>query len=47
MAILEYLDEQLDPPLPVDARDRAHVRGIAQIVVSDIHPLTSTGGIAT
>jgi maleylacetoacetate isomerase len=41
MAILEYLDEtHREPPLlPKDARGRARVRGLAQIVVSDGHPL--------
>jgi len=41
MAILEYLEEtQPKPPLlPKDARGRARVRGLAQIVVSDGHPL--------
>ena len=41
MAILEYLDEaHPEPPLlPQDARGRARVRGLAQIVVSDGHPL--------
>lgn len=41
MAILEYLDETHPQPplLPRDARGRARVRGLAQIVVSDGHPL--------
>jgi maleylacetoacetate isomerase len=41
MAILEYLDETHPQPplLPQDARGRARVRGLAQIVVSDGHPL--------
>jgi len=41
MAILEYLEEtHPDPPLlPKDPRGRARVRGLAQIVVSDGHPL--------
>ena len=41
MAILEYLDETHPAPplLPADARGRARVRGLAQIVVSDSHPL--------
>jgi maleylacetoacetate isomerase len=41
MAILEYLEEtQPQPPLmPVDARGRARVRGLAHICVSDGHPL--------
>ncbi len=41
MAIMEYLDETHPQPplLPRDARGRARVRGLAQIVVSDGHPL--------
>lgn len=41
MAILEYLEEIQPQPalLPADARGRARVRGLAQIVVSDGHPL--------
>jgi maleylacetoacetate isomerase len=41
LAILEYLDERFpDPPLlPADARGRARVRGLAQIVACDSHPL--------
>mgnify|MGYP001213325881 CR=1 FL=1 len=41
MAILEYLDETHPQPplLPKDARGRARVRGLAQIVVSDGHPI--------
>ena len=41
MAILEYLEETYpEPPLlPRDPRGRARVRGLAQIVVSDGHPL--------
>jgi maleylacetoacetate isomerase len=41
MAILEYLEEAYpNPPLlPKDPRGRARVRGLAQIVVSDGHPL--------
>jgi maleylacetoacetate isomerase len=41
MAILEYLEEtHPNPPLlPKDPRGRARVRGLAQIVVSDGHPL--------
>jgi len=41
LAIIEYLDEiHPDPPLlPADARGRARVRGLAQIVACDSHPL--------
>ena len=41
MAILEYLEETHSKPalLPKDPRGRARVRGLAQIVVSDGHPL--------
>jgi maleylacetoacetate isomerase len=41
LAIIEYLDEtRPDPPLlPRDARGRARVRGLAQIVACDSHPL--------
>jgi maleylacetoacetate isomerase len=41
LAIIEYLDETHPKPplLPADARARAWVRGIAQIVASDSHPL--------
>jgi maleylacetoacetate isomerase len=41
MAILEYLEETCPKPalLPKDARGRARVRGLSQIVVSDGHPL--------
>jgi maleylacetoacetate isomerase len=41
LAILEYLDERFpDPPLlPADARGRARVRGLAQIIACDTHPL--------
>jgi maleylacetoacetate isomerase len=40
LAIIEYLDERFpDPPLlPGSARDRIRVRGIAQIVMSDVDP---------
>lgn len=43
MAILEYLDEihPEQPLLPSAARDRAHVRGLAQLVACDIHPLNN------
>jgi maleylacetoacetate isomerase len=41
LAIMEYLDEtHPNPPLlPKDARGRARVRGLAQIVACDSHPL--------
>src|ERR1700735_1841579 len=41
MAIIEYLDEtHPNPPLlPRDPKGRARVRGIAQIVACDCHPL--------
>ncbi len=40
LAILEYLDETHPAPplLPRDARDRAHVRALAQMVAMDAHP---------
>ncbi len=42
MAIMEYLEEVYPSPplLPKDARGRARVRGLSQIVVSDAHPLS-------
>jgi maleylacetoacetate isomerase/maleylpyruvate isomerase len=41
LAILEYLDEtHPNPPLlPKDPKARARVRGIAQIIAADTHPL--------
>src|SRR6201997_3102385 len=41
LAIIEYLDEtHPNPPLlPRDPRGRARVRGIAQLVAADSHPL--------
>jgi maleylacetoacetate isomerase/maleylpyruvate isomerase len=41
LAIIEYLDETHPHPplLPKDARGRARVRGLAQIVACDAHPL--------
>jgi maleylacetoacetate isomerase/maleylpyruvate isomerase len=41
LAILEFLDEThpLPPLLPKDAKARARVRGLAQIVACDSHPL--------
>ncbi|MCG6117020.1 MAG: maleylacetoacetate isomerase [Aquimonas sp.] len=43
LAILEYLDESFPSPtlLPALARDRARVRGLAQLVACDIHPLNN------
>lgn len=43
LAIIEYLDEvHPSPPLlPEVARDRARVRGLAQLVACDIHPLAN------
>ena len=44
MAIVEYLDEAYDGErklLPATARERARVRGLAQIVACDIHPLNN------
>ena len=42
MAIMEYLEEAYPQPplLPKDARSRARVRGLSQVVVSDAHPLS-------
>ena len=44
LAILEYLDEtHPEPPLlPDTPAERAFVRGMAQIVSADIHPLNNT-----
>ncbi len=41
MAIIEYLDETFveHPLLPSMARDRARVRGLAQVIACDMHPL--------
>ncbi len=41
MAIMEYLDETHPQPplLPKDPRARARVRGLAQIIACDSHPL--------
>jgi maleylacetoacetate isomerase len=41
MAIVEYINEvhPRPPLLPSDPRGRARVRGLAQIIVSDTHPL--------
>lgn len=41
MAILEWIEETYrEPPLlPLDPRGRARVRGLAQMIVADTHPL--------
>jgi maleylacetoacetate isomerase len=41
LAIINYLEETFpEPPLlPPDARSRAHVRAVADIIACDIHPL--------
>jgi maleylacetoacetate isomerase len=44
MAIIEYLEEAYEGErklLPTTARERARVRGLAQIVACDIHPLNN------
>lgn len=43
LALMEYLDEtHPEPPLlPADARARAHVRALCQIIGCDIHPLNN------
>jgi len=43
VAILEYIEEKHPTPplLPTIAEDRAYVRAITQIIVSDIHPLNN------
>lgn len=43
LAIIEYLDEIHPEPalLPVDARQRAWVRSVAQLIACDIHPLNN------
>jgi maleylacetoacetate isomerase len=45
LAIIEYLDEiHPQPPLlPPDPLARAKVRGLAQLITCDIHPLNNTG----
>ena len=45
LAIIEYLDEtHPEPPfLPKDPIARAKVRGLAQLIACDIHPLNNTG----
>jgi maleylacetoacetate isomerase len=44
LAIIDYLDEvHPQPPfLPKGAIERAKVRGIAQVIACDIHPLNNT-----
>lgn len=41
LAILEWLDETIPQPplLPADPLARAHVRGFAQVIACEIHPL--------
>lgn len=43
LAIIEYLEETWphQPLMPTTARDRARVRGIAQAIACDIHPLNN------
>jgi maleylacetoacetate isomerase len=43
LAIIEYLDEIVPTPalLPADAPGRARVRGLAQIIACDIHPVNN------
>jgi maleylacetoacetate isomerase len=43
MAIIEYLDESHPQPplLPGNARDRARIRSLAQLVACDIHPVNN------
>jgi maleylacetoacetate isomerase len=44
MAIVEYLDETYDGEhklMPVNTRERARVRGLAQLIACDIHPLNN------
>jgi len=45
LAIIEYLEERHPHPalLPADPIDRAQVRAMAQVVVSDMHPLNNLG----
>ena len=44
LAIIEYLDETHPQPplLPKDTVARAHVRGLAELIACDIHPLNNT-----
>jgi len=43
LAIIEYLEEAYGgtPLLPQQPRDRAHVRGLAQLIACDVHPLNN------
>lgn len=43
LAILEYLDETYPTPplLPTDTRARAHVRSLALLIATDMHPLNN------
>lgn len=43
MAILEYLEEEYPEPalLPSNKIDRAYLRGLAQTIASDMHPLNN------
>lgn len=43
MAIMEYLEEEYPTPalLPSKSLDRAYLRGLAQTIASDIHPLNN------
>ena len=45
LAIIEYLDEtHPEPPLlPKSPAARAHVRGLAELIACDIHPLNNIG----
>jgi maleylacetoacetate isomerase len=45
LAIIEYLDEihPAPPLLPRDPIERAKVRGLAQLIACDIHPLNNVG----
>jgi maleylacetoacetate isomerase len=45
LAIIEYLEETRPQPalLPATAEGRARVRGLAQTIACDIHPLTNSG----
>ncbi len=45
MAMLEYLEEKYPEPalLPSQLQERAWIRYLSQIIVSDIHPLNNSG----